>query len=255
MKGSRIWFASASRSPASAASLRSFRKRRTSRGRSMSASANLASSAQPDRTSRNGVPRASAPKTRTLSETPYQTRTLIEATLDAVAPPVEAPEHIDKQAREQNFDRVIIDAAPTGETIRLLTMPDTFRWYAGHLARYRSGVMKAIRPFAGRFLNAPVEILDALEKLDDATAELRQTLSDPEISSYRVVLQPEKMVMREAGRTSPLIRPWCPAGCRRGSTGRDYRRRARHRPCGARGGRARASCPCCGRTTSRSWPG
>jgi arsenite/tail-anchored protein-transporting ATPase len=46
--------------------------------------------------------------------------------------------HINKQAKERNFDRVIIDAAPTGETIRLLTMPDTFRWYAGHLSRGRS---------------------------------------------------------------------------------------------------------------------
>lgn len=108
--------------------------------------------------------------------------------------------HINKQAKERNFDRVIIDAAPTGETIRLLTMPDTFRWYAGHLTRSRTGLMKAIRPFAGRFLNAPMEILDALEKLDAATGELRATLSDPAISSYRVVLQPEKMVMREAER-------------------------------------------------------
>ena len=108
--------------------------------------------------------------------------------------------HINKQAKEQNFERVIIDAAPTGETIRLLTMPDTFRWYAGHLGRYRTGMMKAIRPLAGRFLNAPTEILDALDKLDTATAELRATLSDPEISSYRVVLQPEKMVIREAER-------------------------------------------------------
>ncbi len=108
--------------------------------------------------------------------------------------------HINKQARERNFDRVIIDAAPTGETIRLLTMPDTFRWYAGHLTRYRTGMMKAIRPFAGKFLNAPTEILDALDKLDAATAELRETLSDPTISSYRVVLQPERMVIREAER-------------------------------------------------------
>lgn len=108
--------------------------------------------------------------------------------------------HINKQAKERNFDRVIIDAAPTGETIRLLTMPDTFRWYAGHLTKYQTGVMKAIRPFAGRFLNAPMEILEALEKLDAATAELRATLSDPAVSSYRVVLQPEKMVIREAER-------------------------------------------------------
>lgn len=108
--------------------------------------------------------------------------------------------HINKQAKERNFDRVIIDAAPTGETIRLLTMPDTFRWYAGHLSRGRSKVVNALRPFASRFLHGPAEVLEALEKLDAATGELRETLSNPEISSYRVVLQPEKMVVREAER-------------------------------------------------------
>ncbi|MBP7998581.1 MAG: ArsA family ATPase [Chloroflexi bacterium] len=108
--------------------------------------------------------------------------------------------HINKQAKERNFDRVIIDAAPTGETIRLLTMPDTFRWYAGHLSRFEGGVVKVLRPFAGRLLKGPAEIMEAVAKLDAATAELRITLSNPEISSYRVVLQPEKMVVREAER-------------------------------------------------------
>ena len=108
--------------------------------------------------------------------------------------------HINKQALERNFDRVIIDAAPTGETIRLLTMPDTFRWYAGHLSRFETGVVKALKPFAGRIIRGPAEIFEALEKLDQATGELRQTLSNPDISSYRVVLQPEKMVVREAER-------------------------------------------------------
>lgn len=108
--------------------------------------------------------------------------------------------HINKQAKERNFDRVIIDAAPTGETIRLLTIPDTFRWYAGHLARYERGVMKMLAPIAGRFLKAPTEVMKALFMLDEATAELRETLSDPEITSYRVVVIPEKMVVREAER-------------------------------------------------------
>jgi arsenite-transporting ATPase len=108
--------------------------------------------------------------------------------------------HINKQAVERNFDRVIIDAAPTGETIRLLTIPDTFRWYAGHVARLEKGMMRVLAPFAGRFLRAPTEVLEALYKLDEATAELRVTLSDPEITSYRVVVIPEKMVMREAER-------------------------------------------------------
>jgi arsenite-transporting ATPase len=108
--------------------------------------------------------------------------------------------HINKQAKERNFDRVIIDAAPTGETIRLLTIPDTFRWYAGHLARYERGVMKMLAPLAGRFFKAPTDVMEALFKLDEATAELRETLSDPEITSYRVVVIPEKMVVREAER-------------------------------------------------------
>jgi arsenite-transporting ATPase len=109
--------------------------------------------------------------------------------------------HINRQAKERAFERVIIDAAPTGETIRLLTMPDTFRWYAGHVSRLESAVvMRALKPFAGRLLQGPTEILEAVSTLDAATADLRATLSDPSISSYRVVLQPEKMVMREAER-------------------------------------------------------
>jgi len=108
--------------------------------------------------------------------------------------------HIHKQATERNFDRVIIDAAPTGETIRLLTMPDTFTWYATHLNRFERGVVRALKPFAGRFLQAPAEVLEAVRKLEGHTQELRQTLSDPEVSSYRVVVQPEKMVVREAER-------------------------------------------------------
>lgn len=108
--------------------------------------------------------------------------------------------HINKQAEERLFERVIIDAAPTGETIRLLTMPDTFRWYAGHINRAQGGVIKMLRPFANRLLQGPVEVLEALNKLDLATAKLRATLSDPAVSSYRVVLQPEKMVIREAER-------------------------------------------------------
>ncbi len=109
--------------------------------------------------------------------------------------------HINKQAKEREFERVIIDAAPTGETIRLLTMPDTFRWYAGHINKLESAIfVRALKPFAGKLLQGPSEVMDAINNLDAATAELRATLSDPEVSSYRVVLQPEKMVMREAER-------------------------------------------------------
>ena len=108
--------------------------------------------------------------------------------------------HINKQAKENNFERVIIDAAPTGETIRLLTMPDTFSWYVGHLSKLERGLLKVARPFAGRFLQAPAQVIDAVYKLEESTRELRKTLANPDMTSYRVVLMPEKMVMREAER-------------------------------------------------------
>ncbi|MBK8432691.1 MAG: ArsA family ATPase [Chloroflexi bacterium] len=108
--------------------------------------------------------------------------------------------HIDKQAKEGNFDRVIIDAAPTGETIRLLTMPETFSWYVSHLAKAEGGMVKALKPFAGRFLQGPAQVLEAIYKLEEGTRNLRQTLINPEQSSYRVVIMPEKMVVREAER-------------------------------------------------------
>ena len=109
--------------------------------------------------------------------------------------------HINKQAQEGNFDRVIIDAAPTGETIRLLTMPDTFRWYASHALNMDGARMaRAIRPFAGRLLKGPMDLVKSLENLDKGTQELKQVLSDPNVTSYRVVVQPEKMIVREAQR-------------------------------------------------------
>ena len=108
--------------------------------------------------------------------------------------------HINKQARDGAFDRVIIDAAPTGETIRLLTMPDTFRWYAAQALRLQGPVAKMLRPLAGKLLAGPAEVINALERLDEGTKELRTILSDPEVTSYRVVVQPEKMVVREAQR-------------------------------------------------------
>ncbi len=108
--------------------------------------------------------------------------------------------HIRRLAAEREFDRVIIDAAPTGETVRLLTVPDTFRWYAAHFGRSTSSMAAALRPVAERLLKGPTELLDVLERFDTAAGELKTTLTNPEQSSYRLVVQPEKMVIREAER-------------------------------------------------------
>lgn len=107
--------------------------------------------------------------------------------------------HINKQANEGNFDRVIVDAAPTGETIRLLTLPESFQWYVARIAgwgdtttRLATGLLRRMMPDKDPFAG--------LNSLVDGVKELQKVLINPTITSYRVVLNPEKMVMKEGAR-------------------------------------------------------
>lgn len=107
--------------------------------------------------------------------------------------------HINKQATEGNFDRVIVDAAPTGETMRLLTMPESFQWYVARLSgwgdtttRMISGLLRRVMPEKDPFAG--------LSNLVVGVKELQKVLVNPEITSYRVVLNPEKMVLKEGAR-------------------------------------------------------
>src|SRR5205807_1549810 len=95
--------------------------------------------------------------------------------------------NIYRNAREGNFDVVIIDAAPTGETVRLLSMPDTFQWYVGRLMNLQSGTLGLARPLIKAFMPS-TDILAAVQALSERVKILREALSDPDISSYRPVV-------------------------------------------------------------------
>ena len=73
---------------------------------------------------------------------------------------------------------MIVDAAPTGETIRLLTMPEMFQMYAGRVLNMESTTMKLARPFM-RALVPASDLFDALPKLITEIEDLRETLTDP----------------------------------------------------------------------------
>lgn len=107
--------------------------------------------------------------------------------------------HINKQANEGHFDCVIVDAAPTGETMRLLTMPESFQWY---VARLRSWGDAPIRIAAGLLnrLAPEKDLVLGLNSLVEGVKALQKVLTNPEITSYRVVLNPEKMVIKEGAR-------------------------------------------------------
>ncbi|HWQ13587.1 MAG TPA: TRC40/GET3/ArsA family transport-energizing ATPase [Roseiflexaceae bacterium] len=112
--------------------------------------------------------------------------------------------HIRKQAREGNFDAVIVDAAPTGETIRLLTMPETFQWYAARVMDWDPGTKSVAKPLV-RALIPATNAFETLDRLTKGVEALRQTLTDPEVSSYRLVVNAERMVIKEAQRAATYL--------------------------------------------------
>ncbi|HYF63255.1 MAG TPA: TRC40/GET3/ArsA family transport-energizing ATPase [Herpetosiphonaceae bacterium] len=112
--------------------------------------------------------------------------------------------HIRKQAKEGNFDAVIVDAAPTGETVRLLTMPETFTWYASRVMQWETTTMKVAKPLV-RALMPASDVFDSLPRFVEQVEALRNTLIDPKVSSYRLVVNPERMVIKEAQRAATYL--------------------------------------------------
>jgi arsenite-transporting ATPase len=130
----------------------------------------------------------------------------VEAEELAILPGMEelsAMMYINQYRREKRYDVIVLDAAPTAESLRFISMPTTLDWYMKHIFPFQRNLLKAVRPIANRV--APFElptdsyfvnIRELFEKLDG----IDEIMGNPQITSVRLVTNPEKMVLRETQR-------------------------------------------------------
>src|ERR1700757_4780637 len=130
----------------------------------------------------------------------------VEAEELAILPGMEelsAMMYINQYWRERTYDVIVLDAAPTAESMRFISMPTTLDWYMKHIFPFQRNLLRAVRPIANRV--APFElptdsyflnIRDLFGKLEG----VNEILEDPQVTSVRLVTNPEKMVLRETQR-------------------------------------------------------
>jgi arsenite/tail-anchored protein-transporting ATPase len=102
-----------------------------------------------------------------------------------------------------DWDVIVVDCAPTAETLRLLALPEALGWYMQRVFPTQQRVMKALRPVLSRAAGVPMPggtVFDAVERLHAELDEVRVLLSGPH-ASVRIVMTPETVVLAEARRS------------------------------------------------------
>jgi arsenite-transporting ATPase len=130
----------------------------------------------------------------------------VEAEELAILPGMEelsAMMYVNQFRREASYDVIVLDCAPTAESMRFVSMPTTLEWYMKHIFPFQRGLLKAVRPVANRI--SPVELppdtyFANVQDLFGRLEGIAEMLADPKITSVRLVTNPERMVLRETQR-------------------------------------------------------
>jgi arsenite-transporting ATPase len=105
---------------------------------------------------------------------------------------------------EARFDCVIVDCAPTGETLRLLSFPDVATWWLERVFPWERRLVAAARPLARGFFDVPLPgdaVFRDVERLVRNLVAMNDILRDRSSTSVRLVMNPDRMVVKEAMRT------------------------------------------------------
>ncbi len=108
------------------------------------------------------------------------------------------------QHHHGEWDAVIVDCAPTGETLRLLSFPDVARWWIDKVFPRERQILAAARPIARSLLDIPMPsqaVFADIQRLSKNLIQMNEILRDRASCTIRLVMNPDKMVIGEAMRT------------------------------------------------------
>ena len=111
--------------------------------------------------------------------------------------------YVNRYAREKAFDALILDCAPTGESLRFVSLPPTLDWYMAKIFRIQRSILKVARPVAKKVANVPLppeRYFDNVQALAEKLDGVDTLLKDPKTTTVRLVTNPEKIVIKETQR-------------------------------------------------------
>jgi arsenite-transporting ATPase len=111
--------------------------------------------------------------------------------------------YVNEWHKEKRYDVIVLDCAPTGESLRFVSMPTTMKWYMQHIFPVQRGVLRAVRPIANRvapFELPPDSYFASVKDLFGRIEGIDELMEDPRVTSVRLVTNAEKMVVRETQR-------------------------------------------------------
>jgi arsenite-transporting ATPase len=130
----------------------------------------------------------------------------IEADEMAIFPGMEemsAMMYVNQYRKSGDFDVIVLDCAPTAESLRFISLPATLDWYMKHVFGFQRSLLKAARPVLNRI--SPVELppdsyFKNVQDLFNKIEGIDTVMEDPQLTSVRLVTNAEKMVLRETQR-------------------------------------------------------
>ena len=111
--------------------------------------------------------------------------------------------YINQYIQQKEYDVILLDCAPTGESLRFISIPATLEWYMKKIFKLERTIAKYVGPVAKRLTDVPLPDDDYFQALEDLFERLKgvdQILTNPKLTTVRLIANPEKVVLKETQR-------------------------------------------------------